>query len=210
MNASDLAVVLGGLALIAVLGWYFFGPRTATHAKAEGGRQVVDITVKGGYSPNLVRVEAGTPVRLRFDRQDNSDRTSRVVFPDFRRSVSLAAFGTTTLDLDIDEPGEYSWACGMNMLHGTVIAEPPGGGRGGVLQGKAGPEQASLAATETLVDDAVEAARGVTKGDRETARAVGVGPRLDPGWKASSVSTGSLCTTPLTRRTRREDGGPTS
>ncbi len=126
MDVSDVAVILGGLGLIAALGWYFFAPRTATHAKAEGGRQVVDITVKGGYSPNLVRVEAGTPVRLRFDRQDNSDCTSRVVFPDFRRSVSLAAFGTTTLDLDIDEPGEYSWACGMNMLHGTMIAEPPG------------------------------------------------------------------------------------
>ncbi|MBA3411757.1 MAG: hypothetical protein H0U15_13175, partial [Geodermatophilaceae bacterium] len=65
MNASDLAVVLGGLALIAALAWYVFGPRTATHAKAEGCRQVVDITVKGAYSPNLVRVEAGTPADQR-------------------------------------------------------------------------------------------------------------------------------------------------
>jgi Cu+-exporting ATPase len=127
VSGSELLVGIGGLALIAVLAWYFFAPRKATHAQVEAGRQVVDITVKGGYAPNLIRVEAGTPVRLRFHRQENSDCTARVVFPDLRKSASLAAFGTTTMDLAIDEPGEYSWACGMNMLHGTLVAESPDG-----------------------------------------------------------------------------------
>ena len=152
MNATEIAVVVGGIALIAALAWYFFGPRTAVGAQLEGGRQVVDITVRGGYSPNLVRIEAGKPVRLRFDRQENSDCSARVVFPDLRKSASLAAFGTTVLDLDITEPGEYSWACGMNMLHGTLIAEAPDGGQ--AVPGAA-PEQ------------------------RETARAVGVGDGRD-------------------------------
>jgi len=154
MNATDFAVVGGGIAVIAALAWYFFAPRKAVGAQLEGGRQVVDITVRGGYSPNLVRIEAGKPVRLRFDRQENSDCSARVVFPDLRKSASLAAFGTTTLDLDITEPGEYSWACGMNMLHGTLIAEAPTGG---------------------------ETAENSPGQDRETARAVGVGPRLDAG-----------------------------
>ena len=127
MEGTEIAVVVGGIAVIAALAWYFFAPRTAVGAQLEGGRQVVDIVVRGGYSPNLVRVEAGKPVRLRFDRQENSDCSARVVFPDLRRSASLAAFGTTTLDLDITEPGEYAWACGMNMLHGTLIAEAPAG-----------------------------------------------------------------------------------
>ena len=35
--------------------------------------------VRGGYSPSVVRVRAGQPVRLRFDRQDNSGCTARVV-----------------------------------------------------------------------------------------------------------------------------------
>ena len=154
MNATEIAVVVGGIALIAALARYFFGPRTAVGAQLEGGRQVVDITVRGGYSPNLVRIEAGKPVRLRFDRQENSDCSARVVFPDLRKSASLAAFGTTVLDLDITEPGEYSWACGMNMLHGTLIAEAPDGG---------------------------QAVPGAAPEERETARAVGVGPRLDSG-----------------------------
>ena len=151
MTTIEIAVVIGGIAVIAALAWYFFAPRKAVGAQLEGGRQVIDITVRGGYSPNLVRIEAGKPVRLRFDRQENSDCSARVVFPDLRKSATLAAFGTTTLDLDITEPGEYSWACGMNMLHGTLIAEAPEGGQ-------AGPDA-----------------------DRETARAVGIGPRLDAG-----------------------------
>ena len=154
MNATEIAVVVLGVAAIVVLAWYFFAPRTAVGAQLEGGRQVVDITVRGGYSPNLVRVEAGKPVRLRFDRQESSDCSARVVFPDLRKSASLAAFGTTTLDLDITEPGEYPWACGMNMLHGTLIAEAPAGG---------------------------QPAASVHAEDRETARAVGVGPRLYAG-----------------------------
>jgi len=182
MSVADIAVIVGGIGLMAVLAWYFFAPQKATQAQVSGGVQTVDIVVRGGYSPNLVRVTAGTPVRLRFDRQDNSDCTSRVVFPDFRRSASLAPFATTTLDLTVDEPGEYAWACGMNMLHGTLVADPPGDrtGRGAtelvdrgetLYAGPAGGGSGKVA----------EAARGVTQDNRETARAVGVGPRLDGG-----------------------------
>ncbi len=177
MTTSELVVVLGGIVFIAALAWYFFAPRKATHAQVEAGRQVVDITVKGGYSPNLIRVQAGAPVRLRFHRQENSDCTARVVFPDLRRSASLAAFGTTTMDLAIDEPGEYSWACGMNMLHGTLVAESPDGDGG--LRKTAEHGQTPLSSAEQGGNEVVEAARGVTQENRETARAVGVGPRVD-------------------------------
>ncbi|MDQ3735802.1 MAG: heavy metal translocating P-type ATPase [Actinomycetota bacterium] len=179
MSAAEITVVVGGLALIGALAWYFFAPRKAAHPHVEGGRQVVDITLKGGYSPNLIQVEAGTPVRLRFNRQENSDCTARVVFPDLRKSASLAAFGTTTLDLDLDEPGEYSWACGMNMLHGTLVAEPPGADGGGGLREKAERRETPLASPDQGGEEVVEAGRGVTHDNRETARAVGIGPTLD-------------------------------
>lgn len=38
-----------------------------------------------------------------------ADRTTRRVSPDGRESASLAAFGSTTPDLDVTEPGECSW-----------------------------------------------------------------------------------------------------
>lgn len=91
MDLIDLVVIFGGAALISLLAWYFFAPSRAASAELRGGMQQVEIEVRGGYSPDLVRVSAGVPVRLRFNRQDNSDCTSRVVFPDLRKSVSLAS-----------------------------------------------------------------------------------------------------------------------
>ena len=127
MAVGDASVLLGGVALIAFLGWYFFGPKQAHTAALRNGVQEVTIQVKGGYSPDLVRVKAGVPVRLIFDRQDNSGCTERVVFSDFNIGRSLAAFAKTAVEITPTEPGEYAWACGMNMLHGKVIAEPADG-----------------------------------------------------------------------------------
>ncbi len=124
MVAAEVAVLVGGVTAIAGLAWYFFGPKIAHAATLRGGVQEVDIEVKGGYSPDLVRVKAGTPVRLIFHRHDNSGCTERVVFPDFKLGRSLAPFAKTPVEFAPAEPGEYGWACGMNMLHGKVIVEP--------------------------------------------------------------------------------------
>ena len=86
--------------------------------------QEVRVTVKGGYTPDLIRVRQGVPLRLTFDRQEAGDCTSRVVFPDFAASQSLPAFGTATLELAPDRAGRFDFACGMNMIHGSLIVEP--------------------------------------------------------------------------------------
>ncbi|WP_081747457.1 heavy metal translocating P-type ATPase [Arthrobacter sp. Br18] len=168
MDLVDVAVTVGGLLAIGFLAWYFFAPRKAEVALVRAGVQVADISVRGGYSPDLIRVTAGIPVQLRFDRQDNSDCTSRVVFPDLRKSASLAAFDTTTVDLMIEEPGEYPWGCGMNMLHGTLLVEPPfTSDSASTTKGAAADAGGSAAATS----DSGSGSR--------TAKAVGVGPTLE-------------------------------
>ncbi|CAM5606362.1 hypothetical protein [Streptomyces aurantiogriseus] len=56
MGALDVVVVLAAVLLVAGLGWFFFGPRRAGAARVEGGVQRVEVTVRGGYSPDLIRV----------------------------------------------------------------------------------------------------------------------------------------------------------
>jgi Cu+-exporting ATPase len=126
MTGSEILVTGGGVALIGLLAVYFFGPKEAHRAEVRAGVQEVQIDVKGGYAPNLVRVQQGVPLRLVFDRQENSDCSSRVVFPDFGINKSLVAFGRTTIELMPAQAGEFGFACGMNMLHGTLIVEPNG------------------------------------------------------------------------------------
>ena len=69
MTGTEILVTGLGVALVALLSWFFFGPKHARRAELRGGIQEVEITVKGGYSPNLIRVREGVPLRLIFDRQ---------------------------------------------------------------------------------------------------------------------------------------------
>jgi plastocyanin domain-containing protein len=82
------------------------------------------ITVDGGYEPATIRVPAGQPVRLLFDRRDTSSCSEEVVFPDFGIRQFLPTGKTTPIDITPPKPGKYEFMCGMSMLHGTVIAEP--------------------------------------------------------------------------------------
>lgn len=86
MGVAEVLVPAGGVLLVAFLAWFFFGPKEARRAELRGGVQEVEIIVKGGYSPDLIRVKEDVPLRLIFDRQDNSDCTSRVVFRTSRRA----------------------------------------------------------------------------------------------------------------------------
>ncbi len=126
MSAVEIWVTLGGVGAIALLAWYFFGPRAAKPAQARGNVQEITITVKGGYSPDVIRVKQGVPLRLVFDRKEAGECSSRVVFPDFQLSKTLAPFAKTTLEFTPDKAGKFGFACGMNMLHGTLIVEEKG------------------------------------------------------------------------------------
>lgn len=118
---AEALVTAGGAAAIAALAWFFFGARRAQAAELAGNRQRVEIAVKGGYSPNLIHARAGVPLQLVFDRQETGDCTSRVVFPDFGVSRSLAPFSRTTVEFTPDRSGEFGFACGMNMVHGKLV-----------------------------------------------------------------------------------------
>jgi P-type Cu+ transporter len=126
MNAPDLLAVASAVMLSAFLAWYFFGPKKARQAELIGQVQEVHVTVKGGYSPDLIRVRQKVLLRIVFDRQESGDCTSRVVFPDFALSRALPAYAKTTVQLTPERSGQFGFACGMNMVHGTLIVEPTG------------------------------------------------------------------------------------
>lgn len=127
MDVADVVVVVSAAVLIAGLGWFFFGPRRARTALIEGGMQRVEVIVRGGYSPDVIKVRQGVPVELVFDRQESGECTSRVVFPDLRVSAGLPAYARTTVHLSPDQTGSFGFACGMNMIHGTLLVEPASG-----------------------------------------------------------------------------------
>ena len=123
MTASQLIVTGAGVVLIAVLGRFFFRARPASIAAEHDGVQDVRVTVKGGYSPDVIKARTGVPLRIVFDRQEDGDCSSKVIFSDFALSRFLAPFRETTVELIASRPGTYGFACGMNMIHGSLLIE---------------------------------------------------------------------------------------
>ena len=81
------------------------------------------IAVRGGYEPATVRVKAGAPVRLVFDRQETSSCSEEVVFPAFGIRKFLPTGKPTSIEVTPPGPGRYEFMCGMSMLRGALIAE---------------------------------------------------------------------------------------
>ena len=125
MSPTDWLVVLGGLTAIAWVNWYFFlaGRTSALAAVGTGGIQEVTITVRGGYEPAQVRVKAGSPVRLVFDRQETSGCSEEVVLPEFGIRKFLPAHRKTAVEFTPEQAGSFDFTCGMSMLRGRLTVE---------------------------------------------------------------------------------------
>ena len=126
MSVTDWLVIVAALAAIGWVNWYFFVASRhagATVAVTAGQMAEVRIAVRGGYDPATVRVKAGVPVRLVFDRQETSGCSEEVVFPAFGIRKFLPTGQPTSIEITPPAPGRYEFMCGMSMLRGAVVAE---------------------------------------------------------------------------------------
>jgi plastocyanin domain-containing protein len=129
MTTIQIAVTAAGAAAAAWVLWYFLlsrGTAVTAAVTGAGGVQEVRVLVKGGYTPDTIVVQAGKPVRLQFYRDETADCSERVVFERFKIDQALPAFQTTTIEFTPNDPGEFPFRCGMNMLKGLLVVEPPG------------------------------------------------------------------------------------
>ncbi|MEO5904254.1 MAG: cupredoxin domain-containing protein [Gemmatimonadaceae bacterium] len=125
MDKNEILVVIGAVVSIVSILWFFFGAREIVAASvSEAGVQEIKITVKGGYSPDVIVVKEGVPVKLDFYRDESASCTEQVIFGDFGIARDLPAFKTTSIEFTPDKIGEFMFACGMNMVRGKLVVEP--------------------------------------------------------------------------------------
>ncbi len=125
MDAVEIGVVAGGGIVVAFVLWYFFGERERVAAETTGaGVQEIRVTVRGGYSPDVIVVRRGLPVRLDFYRDETASCSEQLILGDFGIARDLPAFKTTPIEFTPQKSGEFTWTCGMNMLRGKLVVEP--------------------------------------------------------------------------------------
>ncbi len=125
MSTMEWMVIIGGIAAIILINWYFFLARQAVSNAAIDleGIQEVTIVIEGGYHPTVVSVKRDKPVRLVFDRRERSGCSEEVVFPDFGVRKFLPPFRKTTIDITPSQIGHFEFTCGMSMLRGRLIVQ---------------------------------------------------------------------------------------
>lgn len=125
MSSTQVVVTVFGILLSVFIAWFFwFAPKKQTLATAgTGGLQEVAVTVKGGYTPDVIVVKAGQPVRLTFTRQESVACSEEVLFPDFNKSSLLPEGQPVALEFTPEKPGEYGFQCKMGMLRGKLVVE---------------------------------------------------------------------------------------
>jgi plastocyanin domain-containing protein len=125
MTPDRIFVTAMGFALIAFIVWFFWLKRAkgVRAAATTGGFQEAMILVKGGYTPDMIVVQHGKPVRLNFRREETASCSDKVIFADFNKSAALPTGQTVPVELLPDRPGEFDFACPMGMFRGKLIVE---------------------------------------------------------------------------------------
>lgn len=125
MTPDQIIVTGGGLAVIGFIAWFFWLKRSpgVKASVVSDGYQEQMILVKGGYTPDTVRVAAGRPVRLLFRREETAACSEQVVFPDFGKSAALPTGQVVPVEFLPSEFGEHAFTCQMGMLRGRIIVE---------------------------------------------------------------------------------------
>jgi len=100
------------------------GPGVGNSNLNADGTQVVDLKVEGGYSPGTLVVKKGVPLTININRPESNNPCSKwIIFPDFGIQKDLPDNGKTTIQLNPDRAGEYTFYCGMQMIVGKLKVE---------------------------------------------------------------------------------------
>lgn len=125
MTTGDVVALIGGLGLIAAIAWFFWGPRKSGYhvPVATSGYQEAMVLVKGGYTPDVIVVQHGKPVRLNFRRDESAACSEMVLFNDFGKSAHLPEGQTVPIEFLPEKSGEYEFSCQMGMFRGKLVVE---------------------------------------------------------------------------------------
>ncbi len=124
MSIDQIIVSVVGIGLSLFVAWFFWFKRAkGTRAAVSSGYQEAMVVVKGGYTPDVIVVERGKPVRLSFRRDETASCSEMVILDGFQKSAELPEGKIVPLEFVPQQAGEYEFHCQMGMLRGKVIVE---------------------------------------------------------------------------------------
>ncbi len=100
-------------------------PVTAGTVAADGVRRIdVEANTKG-YNPERIAGKPGEKLMLVFKRTVDAECLAQLKTPD-GKVVDLPMNKPVEVAVTVPESGELTFACGMDMFKGTIVAQPNG------------------------------------------------------------------------------------
>lgn len=84
------------------------------------GKQIIEITARGGYQPRNSVAKAGVPTIIRFETSGTFDCSSSIRIPSLNIFKSLPQTGSTDIDVGTQSVGKLVGSCGMGMYPFSV------------------------------------------------------------------------------------------
>lgn len=85
--------------------------------------QKANVTVAGGYEPEVVTLKQGVPAELTFTRTNEKGCLDVVHSKGLGFETELPLNQPQTVTVQTDKAGEYQFSCGMDMFFGKVVVE---------------------------------------------------------------------------------------
>jgi len=98
-------------------------PSSSDRRSSESAQTAKVIVSEQGYEPAKVTLQAGTPARITFVRTTDKTCGTEVVFPSLNIKRALPLNEPVVIEFTPAKSGDIAFACGMNMLHGTVVVQ---------------------------------------------------------------------------------------
>jgi len=119
MEIDKLFVAIFTIGGIIFTYWFFLIKKDDKVVTATNNS--LDITVEGGYSPNVISIPKSQTTTLNFFRKDPSSCLEEIVLPEFKIRKYLDLNQTTAISITPKESGTFEISCGMNMFHAKLI-----------------------------------------------------------------------------------------
>ena len=123
VRSGDLVVTEGGFFLRAERERLGLRAKRATATATAGVAQEAHVTVTDSrFEPARIVLKPGVAARIIFTRASDKTCATAVEFPSLKIRRDLPLNQPVVVDVTL-EKGEVAFACGMNMLRGTVVVQ---------------------------------------------------------------------------------------
>jgi plastocyanin domain-containing protein len=120
MKTIVISIIVAGLLIAGAVMFSRNGDNSAllpngNNVRVVDGKQIVEISAKGGYQPRKSVARAGIPTILRFDTNGTFDCSASVRVPSMDISKTLPQTGFTDIDIGSQKVATLQGTCGMGM-----------------------------------------------------------------------------------------------